>query len=71
MTCVAFVVHVHFDIQAVSVHMWPLTDDHNLRRAVEQGHKWWVLKEDIPPESATLIYNYRNSDQNTNQVHIE
>ena len=66
-----FVVHVQFGMQVVSVQMWPWADDQSLRRAVEQGHKWWVLKEGIPPESATLISNYRNSDQNTNQVHIE
>jgi len=47
----------------------PLADDENLKRAVQQGHRWWVLKETIPPEAAAMISDYRNSDNNTNQVH--
>ena len=47
------------------------TDDKQLETAVTQGHKWWVLSEKLPHESAEMISNYRNSDQNSNQVSTE
>jgi hypothetical protein len=44
------------------------SDDKQLAAAVMQGHKWWVLAEALPQDAAQLISDYRNSDQNSNQV---
>ena len=46
----------------------PGVEDDALRKAVDEGHRWWILAEDIPDEDAVMISEYRNSDQNTNEV---
>jgi hypothetical protein len=45
-----------------------LPDDKALAGAVEHGHRWWILSESTPEDVAIMISDYRNSDQNTNQV---
>ena len=42
--------------------------DNDLQQVVSSGHKWWILNHGIPDDMATMISEYRNSDQNTNQV---
>ena len=42
--------------------------DAALLRAVETGHRWIVLSEAISDEDALTVSEYRNSDQNSNQV---
>ncbi len=39
-----------------------------LETAVSQGHRWWLRSEDISEEDCVMISEYRNADQNTNQV---
>ena len=40
--------------------------DRFLAEAVENGHKWWVLKENTPLEAQVDISLWRNQDQNEN-----
>ena len=48
--------------------MYP--DDRDLATAVENGHRWWVLKETTPEDVQLMISEYRNNDQNTSQVPV-
>ena len=41
--------------------------NHTLRDVVRKGHKWWILKEDTPPEDLVAISLWRNQDQVDNQ----
>lgn len=45
-----------------------LTDSPNLRDAVEQGHRWWILPETVLKERQVDISLWRNMDQNENQA---
>jgi hypothetical protein len=61
--------HGHDRLAFICSHMLLMfADDKALQAAVEHGHKWWILSEKISSEEAMLISEYRNSDQNTNQV---
>ena len=46
-------------------------DDPNLLRVTQHGHKWWLLSCDIPDAAAIEISEWRNSDNNNNQVKHE
>ncbi len=59
----------HLFIMHIAILSSPL-DDKALQAAVEHGHKWWILSEKITAEEAILVSEYRNSDQNTNQVFV-
>ena len=42
-------------------------EDPSLRDVVLNGHKWWVLPEDLSPDRQVDISLWRNQDQNENQ----
>ena len=42
-------------------------DDESLKDVVQNGHRWWVLPEDTPPDRQVDISLWRNQDQNENQ----
>jgi hypothetical protein len=46
-------------------------DDAALQRVCERGHKWWLLSCDISDQDAIEISEWRNSDNNCNQVKHE
>ena len=46
-----------------------MSGDPPLSRAVETGHKWWILSESISNDECLAVSEYRNADQNTSQVH--
>ena len=46
-------------------------DDKELAAVVEHGHKYIVLREDIPDEDARLVCEWLNSDQNQNSGNSE
>ena len=43
-----------------------LAEQESLREFVANGHKWWVLPEDLPKSSQLDISMWRNQDQNEN-----
>ena len=46
-------------------------EDDILQRVVQRGHKWWLLSCEIPDPDAHEISEWRNSDNNNNQVNHE
>lgn len=44
-----------------------VTEDESLKEVVMNGHRWWVLPEQVPPERQLDISQWRNQDQNENQ----
>ena len=47
------------------------TVDRELANAVAHGHKWHVLSERCPPDTQRRISEWKNQDQNSNQVRHE
>ena len=45
-----------------------LMDHETLKQTVLEGHKWWVLPEDLPKDQQVDISVWRNQDQNENQA---
>ena len=56
-------------LQSPAGNLQDLMDDAgNLKDAVLNGHKWWVLPETVPAERQVDISLWRNMDQNENQA---
>ena len=43
-----------------------LVGNHNLVDVVQNGHKWWVLREDTPAEAQVEVSLWRNTDNTEN-----
>ena len=48
-----------------------LLEQQTLKEAAINGHKWWILPEETPPELQMEISTWRNQDQNENQATSE
>ena len=44
-----------------------VADDTSLKEVVSNGHRWWILPEDVPLDRQVDISLWRNQDQNDNQ----
>ncbi len=45
--------------------------DAKLAEAIKHGHRWIILSEKVPVEDQLAISEWRNADQNVNQVRHE
>ena len=59
--------NTHQQIQAL-VFLIQIQRQNNLKVAVRDGHRYWILDEKISGDDAMILSEWRNSDNNTNQV---
>jgi len=67
---IAIRIHKH-RVMSIAGEAFDVGDDANLARVTTRGHKYWILDCEIPDKDAVEISEWRNSDNNNNQVKHE
>ena len=58
-------------LTSVDGHICDASKDADLQVVVERGHKWYLLSEKTPVAEQKMLSEWKNQDQNSNQVRHE